>query len=75
MIDYDSHEHKVMTAKKEITECKALKVLLLNNDLGAEISIAGMKMGTAENKWLIPVINKQMKEIQKFLDGKPNIWE
>lgn len=62
-------------AKKELTECQAMKVLLSNNDLAATIQISGMKMGTCDNSWLIPIVDKQMEELNKFLDGKPNLWE
>lgn len=68
-------EMQIDNAKAEITECEAIKVLLSNNSLAAEIHIAGMVMGTCDNKWLLPVIDKQIKELNKFLNGQPNLWE
>ncbi len=62
-------------AKKEITECEAMKVLLSNNSLSAEIHIAGMRMGTCDNSWLIPIVDKQIEELNKFLNRQPNLWE
>lgn len=68
-------ELDIEDAKKELTECEAMKVLLSNNRLAAVIHIAGMKMGTCDNSWLIPVVDKQIEELKKFLDGKSNMWE
>jgi hypothetical protein len=62
-------------AKKELTECEAMKVLLANNALAAEIHIAGMRMGTCDNAWLIPIVDKQIEELNKFLNGEKNLWE
>lgn len=59
----------------ELTQLKAMKVLLKNNFLGCEIHIAGMVMGTCDNSKVIPVIDFQIQEIKKFLKGKPNLWE
>jgi hypothetical protein len=66
---------KIESAKCELTELKAIKILLKNNLLAAEIHIAGMVMGTCYNDWLLPVIDKQIQEIKKFLNNKPNLWE
>lgn len=68
-------ELDIEDAKKELTECEAMKVLLSNNTLAAEIHIAGMRMGACDNAWLIPIVDKQIEELNKFLDGKPNLWE
>jgi hypothetical protein len=68
-------DHDLEDAKKEITECEAMKVLLSNNSLAAEIHIAGMRMGTCDNSWLIPIVDKQIEELNKFINGKPNLWE
>lgn len=67
-------QREIDSAKAEITEAEALKVLLSNNTLAAEIHISGMVMGTCDNKWLLPVVEKQIKEINKFLNGQPNLW-
>lgn len=66
---------EIRSAKSELTQAEAIKVLLKNNDLGAEIHIARMTMGTCNNKLLLPVIEFQIKEIKKFLKGQPNMWE
>jgi len=68
-------QREINNAKAEITQAKALKVLLSNNILAAEIHIAGMVMGACNNKWLLPVVKKQVKELNKFLNNKPNLWE
>lgn len=68
-------ELDIEDAKKEITECEAMKVLLSNNSLAAEIHISGMRMGTCDNSWLIPIVDKQIEELNKFLNRQPNLWE
>ena len=68
-------KEKKESALSELTQLKAMKILLKNNLLGAEIHIAGMVMGTCFNEWLIPIIDKQINEIKLFLKGKPNLWE
>lgn len=68
-------ELDIEDAKKELTECEAMKVLLANNSLAAEIHIAGMRMGTCDNSWLIPIVDKQIEELNKFLNGQKNLWE
>lgn len=61
-------------AKVELTKLEAMKVLIKNNNLGCEIHIAGMTMGLCENKKILPVIEFQIKEINKFLKGEKNSW-
>lgn len=68
-------DKEIERAKAEITEAEALKILLSNNTLAAEIHVAGMVMGTCDNKWLIPVVDKQIEELNKFIKGEPNLWE
>lgn len=69
------HERQIESAKAELTEAEAVRVLLSNNTLAAEIHISGMVFGVCDNKWLLPIIDKQVDEIQKFIDGKENLWE
>jgi len=62
-------------AKLELTQYKAVKLLLTNNDLACEIHIAGMSVGVCDNTKVIPIIDHTIKEIQKAIKGKPNEWE
>lgn len=71
-IDEEKRERE--SAKAELTQAEAMKILLKNNTLAAEIHIAGMIMGTCDNKWLLPAVEKQIKELNKFLKGEPNLW-
>lgn len=71
----DEKQREIESAKAEITQAEALKVLLSNNTLAVEIHIAGMVMGACDNKWLLPVVDKQIEELNKFLNGEPNLWE
>ena len=45
-----------------LTQWKAVKVLIENNDLGCEIHIAGMKLGICDNSMLLPVINQNITD-------------
>jgi len=58
-----------------LTQWKAVKVLIQNNRLGCEIHIAGMKLGVCNNSKLLPIINHNIAEINKYLKGLPNLYE
>jgi hypothetical protein len=58
----------------ELTQLKAMKVLITNNVLGCEIHIAGMVMGVCDNSKILPILEFQEREIKKFLKGKSNMW-
>lgn len=62
-------------AKRELAEWKALRELVKCNQFGCEIHMHGMIKGLCVNKKLIPVIDHNIREIKKFLEGKPNKWE
>lgn len=62
-------------ALAELTELEAMKVLLSNNSIACEIHIAGMVMGVSENIRMIPIIDAEMDEITKYLNGELNTWE
>lgn len=68
-------QREIDSAKAELTEAEAIKVLLSNNTLASELHISGMKMGACNNKWFLPVVEKQIKEIKKYLNGEENSWE
>ena len=68
-------KNNVNRAKVEMTEAKAIIVLLQNNLLATEICIAGLKMGVCDNSLIIPAIEHHIKEIEKFLDGEKSEWD
>lgn len=68
-------QREVDSAKQELTELEAIKILLSNNIIAAELQISGMTMGICNNKWFLPVVEKQIKEINKYLKGEENLWE
>lgn len=70
-----TQQREIDSAKVELLEAKAVKLLLTSDTLAAEIHISGMRIGLCEIKWLIPVVNKQIKELEKFLKGEDNSWE
>lgn len=73
--EIEEKEREVRQALSELTQLEAVKVLLGNNDLGCEIHIAGMTVGVSENNRLLPIIDAEMDEINKYLNGEPNTWE
>jgi hypothetical protein len=75
---YSTEERKeleIASAKVDLTQLQAMKILVTNNDLGAEIHIAGMIVGVSVNERLLPVINAEIEEIEKFLRGELNNYE
>ena len=75
---YSEEEQKkreIISAKAELTEWEAIKVLLKNNNLACHIKIAGMELGVCQNKKLLPVVEFHIKEINKFLNNEKNLWE
>ena len=65
----------ITEAESELTQLKAMRVLIGNNKLACIVEIAGMTFGLCDNSKLLPLIESQEKEIQKFLKGQPNEWE
>jgi len=68
-------EREIIQATIELTQLEAMKILLSNNSLGCEIHVAGLHMGVSENSRVIPIIDAEMDEITKYLNGEPNTWE
>jgi len=62
-------------AKEELRNLKAIRVLLQDNEWACEVSICGMSFGMCDNKQLLPAIESQISEIEKYLNGSPNLWE
>jgi hypothetical protein len=54
---------------------QAAKLLAKNNDFACEICIAGLKIGISLNERVIPILNQEIAEINKFLRGQKNTWE
>jgi len=75
MKNFDSKKWNQQEAQKELTELEALKVLIKNNNLACTVEIAGLSFGVCDNSKMLPVIEFQEQEIQKFLNGKKNKWE
>lgn len=71
----EEKEREVSQATAELTKLEAIKVLLGNNSIGCEIHVAGLHMGVSENSRVIPIIDAEMDEITKYLNGEPNTWE
>ena len=58
-----------------LTQLEAVKILITNNTLGAEIHIAGMKIGVCDNSMLLPIIQFNIMEVIKYLKNAPNMYE
>jgi hypothetical protein len=46
-----------------------------SNDIGADISIGPLNIGISLNNRLVPVLQAEAEEIEKFLRGEENNWE
>ncbi len=68
-------EQEKVAAKADLTKLEAMKILISNNDLGAELNVAGIVVGVSMNERLLPVIEAEIEEIEKYLNGKPNNYE
>lgn len=68
-------QQEIQEAKNELLILKALKGLAKDNSLACMIEINGIKFGLCNNVKIIPIINYQIKEINKFLKEEPNFWE
>lgn len=75
MENFDCENWSKQEAKKELTELKALKILIYNNTLACTIEISGMSFGLCDNSKLLPLIEFQEQEIRKFLNSEKNMWE
>lgn len=62
-------------ALSTLTQWKAVKVLIQNNTLGCEIHIAGMSLGICDNSKVLPIVQQNIAEINKYLKGLPNLYE
>lgn len=68
-------EREIESAKAELVQWEAMKLLVKNNTIAAEIHVAGMSLGTCKNSSLLPVIQENIGEIKKYLKGLPNKYE
>ena len=68
-------EWDISEAKKTLTEIEAMKVLIKNNELACIVEIAGMSIGLCNNSTVLPALEHNENEINKFLNGEPNEWE
>lgn len=66
---------EIQEAKNELIMLKAAKELAQDNDLACMVEINGIKFGLCQNDKIIPAIDYQIGEINKFLKGEPNTWE
>lgn len=71
----EEKEREINEAKATLIKTKAAIMLAENNWYGCEINIAGLKVGICDNSSVIPALKKHKQEIEKFLKGKPNMYE
>ena len=69
-LQYDTNQ-----ALCSLTKLEAVKVLLGNNLLAAEIHICGMVVGVSDIATLHPIIDNEILQIQKYLNNEPNTYE
>ena len=68
-------EQEKRQAKHEIKLCKLLIDMAEDNELPCGLEINGIKLWLCDNSKIIPALEAHVKEIMKFLNGKPNKYE
>jgi len=68
-------ERDIREAKANILQLRILLVYLEDDEMACEVSMADVKIGLCLTKNVIPVINQEILEIEKFLRGEENEWE
>jgi hypothetical protein len=71
---YNNIDHQ--QALIELTYIRAaIAIAQGSNDIGADISIGPLTIGVSLNSRLVPVLQAEAEEIEKFLRGEENNWE
>lgn len=69
-------EQDFLQAQKELKNLKFMLIHAKNNPaLGANISIAHRTAGVSVNSRLLPIIEAEIEEIEKYLRGEVNNYE
>jgi hypothetical protein len=69
-------EHDIAQAEIELSFINAAICLAEgSNEIGAEVTIAGITVGVSLNERLIPILQAEAEEIRKYLKGLPNNYE
>lgn len=71
---YPDNEDSKREARNELIMLNAVKELIKDNDLACEVSINGITIGLCDNLSVLPAIEKNIQEINKFLKGEDNEW-
>lgn len=62
-------------ARMALARWCAVRELIKENLFGCEVHISGIQIGICDNSKLLPVVEDNITEIMKFLDGEPNKYE
>jgi hypothetical protein len=65
----------ILEATSEILKLRCILIYLSNDKYAVHIKVGGIEVGIGNTSLLIPVIESEIKEIGKFLNGEPNTWE
>ncbi len=68
-------QNDILECKEQILKLKTILLYLEDNKWAVEIETKGAKVGICMNRNLIPVIEAEIKECEKFLRGEENEWE
>ncbi|MGX7686797.1 hypothetical protein ACWA1C_06495 [Flectobacillus roseus] len=76
IMEQELHEQEVQREySHQMSKLLAMEQLLQNNDFACEITVCGLSVSICNNDWLLPVIVKEKRELDKFLVGEPNLYE
>lgn len=71
----ESKESAESDAKSDLLKLKCVRDLIKDNTLACKIEISGIEIWLCKNESVLPAIEYQINEIEKFLKGEPNDWE
>ena len=62
-------------ARMEISDIEAMKILTRDEDRAFELRSSGMIIGLCRNDAIIELLNKEIEERKKCLEGEENLFE
>jgi len=79
MRDFDKDRPRIKPTHREMSmdlaRWRAIRELLKENSFGCEIHIADFKIGVCDNSELLPIVESNIKEIEKSWADEPNKYD
>lgn len=62
-------------AESDLADLKAAKILAEVEDNAIVLEVAGFKLSISDNAKVVALLDKEIQEVTKFLNGEPNHWK